>query len=85
MKKYVPFVDLLDANGYVTGRTGKGVSPFQYARDKNDSLWRATDAAGITHSNIRYEKGAAGDERTADEIGPVNYFENFKYFYGKCS
>lgn len=80
MKKYVPFVDLLDANGYVTGRTGKGVSPFQYARDKNDSLWRATDAAGITHSNIRYEKGTAGDERTADEIGPVNYFENFKYF-----
>lgn len=37
MKKHVPFVDLLAANGYATGRTGKGVSPFQYARNENDS------------------------------------------------
>ncbi len=80
MKKHVPFIDLLDANGYVTGRTGKGVAPFQYARDENDSLWRATDAGGIAHSNIRYENGSAADERTAGGIGPVNYFENFKYF-----
>ncbi len=80
MKKYVPFIDLLDANGYITGRTGKGVAPFQYAHDENDSLWRATDAAGIAHSNIRYEKGTSVDERTADGIEPVNYFENFKYF-----
>lgn len=80
LKKYVPFLDLLDANGYITGRTGKGVSPFQYARDENDSLWRATDAAGIAHSNIRYEKGTPDDERTAEGIGMVNYFENFKYF-----
>ncbi len=80
MKKYVPFIDLLDANGYITGRTGKGVSPFQYARDENDSLWRATDAGGITHSNIRYTPGSADDERTASDIGVVNYFENFKYF-----
>jgi len=80
MKKYVPFIDLLDANGYITGRTGKGVAPFQYARDENDSLWRATDAGGIAHSNIRYENGSAADERTAGGIGPVNYFENFKYF-----
>lgn len=27
LKKHVPFVDMLDQNGYVTGRTGKGVSP----------------------------------------------------------
>jgi len=80
MKKYVPFVDLLNANGYITGMTGKGVQPFQYARNENDSLWRSTDAAGIAHSNIRYEKGSPGDERTAGGIGPVNYFENFKYF-----
>lgn len=83
MKKYVPFVDLLDANGYVTGRTGKGVAPFQYARNEKDSLWRATDAAGITHSNIRYKKGSAEDERTASGISDVNYFENFKYFVEK--
>ena len=76
----MPFVELLDANGYITGRTGKGVSPFQYARDENDSLWRANDAAGIAHSNIRYEKGTPGDERTAEGISMVNYFENFKYF-----
>ena len=79
MKKHIPFIDLLDANGYTTGRTGKGVSPFQYARDENDSLWRATDAGGIQHSEIRYEKGS-DDERTAGGIGPVNYFANFKYF-----
>lgn len=80
MKKYVPFIDLLDANGYVTGRTGKGVSPFQYACNETDSLWRATDAGGIEYSNIRYEKKTSGDERTAGGIGLVNYFENFKYF-----
>ena len=80
MKKYVPFIDLLDGNGYATGLTGKGVDPFQYARNENDSLWRKTNAAGITHSNIRYEKGTSSDERTAGGIGPVNYFENFKYF-----
>jgi len=80
MKKYVPFIDLLDSNGYVTGRTGKGVSPFQYARDETDSLWRETDAGGIEHSNIRYQKATPDDERIADGIGPVNYFENFKYF-----
>lgn len=40
LKKHVPFVDVLEANGYKTGRTGKGVSPFRYARNENDSLWR---------------------------------------------
>lgn len=79
MKKYVPFVDMLDLNGYVTGRTGKGVDPFQYARDENDSLWRTTNAAGIEHSRITYEEGS-GDERYADGINRNNYFENFKYF-----
>jgi N-sulfoglucosamine sulfohydrolase len=80
LKKYVPFIDLLDANGYVTGRTGKGVSPFRYARSEADSLWRKTDAGGIEHSTIRYERGTPEDERTAGGIGATNYFENFKYF-----
>ena len=80
LKKHVPFVDLLDASGYKTGRTGKGVSPFRYARDENDSLWRKTDAAGIIHSNIQYERGTEGDVRPADQISTVNYFENFKFF-----
>lgn len=80
MKKYVPFVDLLDANGYATGMTGKGVNPFQYAGIEKDSLWRKTNAAGIAHSHIRYEKGSPTDERIADGIGSVNYFANFKYF-----
>ncbi len=80
MKKYIPFIDLLDDNGYVTGRTGKGVSPFQYGRDENDSLWRATDAGGIEYSSIRYKKNDPSDERTAGGIGAINYFENFKYF-----
>src|SRR5690554_6310742 len=76
LKKHVPFVDLLDSNGYVTGRTGKGVSPFRYARDDNDSLWRATDAGGVTHSNIRYKTGTPEDVRPADKISNLNYFEN---------
>ena len=80
MKKHVPFIDLLDQNGYVTGLAGKGVAPFQYARDESDSLWRATNAAGIAHSNIRYEPGSPGDERPATGISTINYFENFKYF-----
>lgn len=80
LKKHVPFVDLLAENGYTTGRTGKGVSPFRYARDENDSLWRATDAAGIEHSQIRYEAGSDGDARPAAQINTLDYFENFKYF-----
>jgi len=80
LKKYVPFVDLLKANGYVTGRTGKGVSPFRYARSEADSLWRKTDAGGIMHSTIQYKRGSEDDERTAGGIGSYNYFENFKFF-----
>ncbi len=80
LKKVVPFIDVLDANGYVTGRTGKGVGPFQYARNEADSLWRKTDAGGIEYSHIRYEKGSPDDERTADGISDIDYFENFKYF-----
>lgn len=80
MKKYVPFVDVLSNNGYITGRTGKGVSPFRYAQNENDSLWRQTDAAGIEHSRILYTDDPLKDERPADGIGPVNYFENFRYF-----
>jgi len=80
MKKYVPFIDLLEANGYITGLTGKGVGPFKYARDERDSLWRKTDAGGIKHSNFNYKKGTPEDERPTDEINTENYFENFKYF-----
>lgn len=80
MKKHVPFVDLLSNNGYATGRTGKGVSPYRYARNENDSLWRTGDAAGPVHSNIQYEVGSAEDERTAGGIRNLNYFANFKYF-----
>lgn len=80
LKKYIPFIDLLDNNGYITGRTGKGVAPFQYARDEKDSLWRITNAGGVAHNEIKYEKGSDNEERFANGIGNVNYFENFKYF-----
>jgi len=80
LKKHIPFIDLLEGNGYRTGRTGKGVSPFRYARDENDSLWRKTDAGGIEHSSFSYKEGTPGDERTAGGINSTNYFENFKYF-----
>ena len=78
LKKYVPFVDLLEKNGYATGRTGKGVGPFQYARTEGDSLWRKNDAAGVSHSNLKYEK--QNDERFANGINATNYFGNFRYF-----
>ena len=78
MKKHVPFVDLLNKNGYITGRTGKGVSPFRYARSEKDSLWRKEDAAGVSHSNIDYND--ENDNRFAKGIRNLNYYENFKLF-----
>jgi len=80
LAKHIPFVDLLDQNGYATGLIAKGVGPFRYARNENDSLWRDENAAGVTHSDIQYKKGSDTDERTADGIITTNYFENFKYF-----
>jgi uncharacterized sulfatase len=79
LNKYVPFVDLLERNGYYTGRTGKGVSPFRYARNEQDSEWRTTDAAGIEHSRINYSKGES-DPRYGSGISSTDYFANFKYF-----
>ena len=46
MKKHIPLCDLLAGNGYHTGCPGKGVGPFQYARNEADSLWRKENAAG---------------------------------------
>ncbi|MDR1203206.1 MAG: sulfatase [Tannerellaceae bacterium] len=80
MKKYVPFVDVLEANGYHTGFTGKGVGPFQYARSEADSLWRKNDAAGRAFNRYKYMKGDPSDPRTAKEIGLTDYFENFRDF-----
>ena len=80
MKKYVPFVDVLEANGYYTGFTGKGVGPFQYARSEEDSLWRKGDAAGQAFNKYKYTKNAPSDPRTAGGIGLVDYYENFRDF-----
>lgn len=80
MKKHVPFVDILEANGYYTGFTGKGVGPFQYARSEADSLWREGNAAGRAFNRHRYTKGTPSDPRTAEGIGLTNYFENFRDF-----
>ena len=77
MKKYVPICDVLEAAGYLTGHTGKGVSPFQYARNENDSLWRKDDAAGKPYNKHGYERGTPSDLRTANGIGLVNYYANF--------
>lgn len=80
MKKYVPFVDMLDANGYYTGYTGKGVDPFQYARNEADSLWRKQNAAGKAYNKYKYKKNTPSDPRTAQGIGLVDYYENFRDF-----
>ncbi|OWW26176.1 sulfatase [Zobellia sp. OII3] len=78
VKKYVPFIDELEANGYSIGRTGKGVEPFRYAKDKKESLWRKTNAAGIEHSEIRFSE-TSGLPST-DGISDLDYFANFEYF-----
>jgi len=83
MKKYVPFADVLKADGYHTGFTGKGVGPFQYARDGQDSMWRIENAAGESYNSYQYKKGASSDERTAGGIGGSNYFANFRDFMQK--
>lgn len=83
MKKYVPFADLLSANGYYTGSTGKGVQPFQYARNEKDSLWRVEDAAGKQFGAFIYKKDSPSDDRPAGGIGRTNYFANFKDFMSK--
>lgn len=79
-KKYVPYVDILEASEYYTGSTGKGVSPFRYARDENDSLLRFGDAAGKKFNKYRYEPGSPGDTRTAGGISDIDYYKNFEYF-----
>jgi len=78
LKKYVPFIDLIEKNGYYTGRTGKGVTPFKYAQTESDSILRKTDAAGIARSNIKYPHPPGKHYPLG--ASPVNYFENFKYF-----
>jgi N-sulfoglucosamine sulfohydrolase len=82
LKEYVPFVDLLQANGYHTGYTGKGVGPFKYGAGENDSL-RVGNAAGQAFNTIRYIDGDPGDERFADHINSINYAANFKDFLEK--
>lgn len=81
MKKYVPFVDVLERNGYHAGFTGKGVDPFQYARNEKDSLWRKENAAGKGFNLIKYEDQF--DERPATGISNANYFANFMDFMTK--
>lgn len=79
LKQYIPFVDLLQNNGYHTGFTGKGVGPFKYGETEEDPL-RVGNAAGKAFSSIRYEGGTPEDERFAEKINPINYAANFEDF-----
>ena len=76
MKKYGSIVDVLKANGYATGKTGKGVQPFKYSESNTDSIFRVGDAAGPNLSEIVYEP----NEVPTNGLHLDNYFENFKYF-----
>jgi N-sulfoglucosamine sulfohydrolase len=80
LNKYVPYIDLLEAAGYHSGFTGKGVGPFQYKRSEADSLWRKDNAAGKPFNRFQYTKGESSDERTAEGIAGNNYFANFVDF-----
>ncbi len=74
MEKFVPFVDLLAANGYHTGFTGKGVGPFRYG----DSPFREMNAAGKEYNDIRYTDNE--HKEFAGGINAKNYFANFQAF-----
>lgn len=81
LKKYVPFIDVLKKAGYSVGRTGKGVEPFQYARNSADSLWRETNAAGILYSDIKFDEDTLRHlNGYAKGINKTDYFANFRYF-----
>ncbi|MBD0825185.1 sulfatase family protein [Aestuariibaculum marinum] len=81
LKKYVPFIDVLEKAGYCIGRTGKGVDPFQYARNNNDSLWRETNAAGKLHSDFKFDIDSLNGIKTyAKGIKVTDYVKNFKFF-----
>ncbi len=80
MKRYVPFVDLLEQAGYHTGFTGKGVDPFRYAQNAADSLWREKNAAGKAYNRHRYGEAGHPDQRTAKGIGRTDYLANFIEF-----
>jgi len=75
---YGSFIDLLDQNGYITGRTGKGVGPFKYADSPGDSILRYGNTAGQTHSNIGYD--SIHDPRDGSGIVNINYLANIKFF-----
>tara|TARA_Y100000815_G_C13349316_1_gene503555 strand:- start:6655 stop:8304 length:1650 start_codon:yes stop_codon:yes gene_type:complete len=84
MKKYIPFVDVLEDVGYKVGRTGKGVDPFQYARNAQDSLWRKPNAAGPQYSNIRFKDAELKQmPGYAKGIDKADHVANFKYFIEK--
>ena len=76
LSKYVPFVDVVAANGYHTGYTGKGVGPFEYG----EAPLRTENAAGQAYNEINYEEGSAEDERWAAGIRNINYAANFQQF-----
>ena len=76
LARYVPFVDVIAANGYHTGYTGKGVGPFKYG----EAPLRSQNAAGEAYNEIKYREGSADDERFARGISDVNYAANFRQF-----
>ena len=77
LDKYVPFVDLLSDNGYLTGYTGKGVGPFQYHRNHiEEDSFRIENAAGKEFNQLAYD--AAEKETTG--LSSIDYYGNFKAF-----
>ena len=76
LDKYIPFVDVIAANGYHTGYTGKGVGPFKYG----EAPLRTENAAGRAYNEVKYDEGSAEDERWAAGIRNLNYAANFRQF-----
>ncbi|SFF20671.1 sulfatase family protein [Sunxiuqinia elliptica] len=77
LDKYVPFVDLLSDNGYLTGYTGKGVAPFQYHRNHiEEDSFRIENAAGKGFNQLAYD----ATEKETTGLSSIDYYANFKAF-----
>ncbi len=77
LDKYVPFVDLLSDNGYLTGYTGKGVGPFQYHRNHiEEDSFRIENAAGKEFNQLTYD----ATEKETTGLSSIDYYGNFKAF-----
>lgn len=73
-RKFVTYPDILEAEGYHIGFTGKVTGPNNLAASGRDR-----SPGGVQYSSIRYE-GAEAEAIPSNAISRINYAANFKAF-----